>query len=97
MPTPLEMTLGIILSHDNHMRDKDPYIYDIPGSDLCWLHNCGSAAKSTMHWLRRDYGKPHMVTKLKPDEIKQNTKPAFVLLQEPEYRWWTGVIEWGTK
>ena len=96
MPTPLEMTLGIILGPDNHMRDKEPYIYDIPGADLCWLHNCGSASKSTMSWLRRDYGKDHLVTKLTPEQVKENTKPAFVLLQEPEYRWWTGVIEWGT-
>ena len=96
MPTSLEQTLQIVLSSNNHMRDKDPYIYDIPGSELCWLHNCGSAAKSTMNWLRRDYGKPHIVTKLTTEEVKANTKPAFILLQEPEYRWWTGVVEWGT-
>ena len=56
MPTPLENTLSIILGPENYMREKDPYIYDIPESNLCWLHNCGSASKSTLTWLRRDYG-----------------------------------------
>ena len=93
MPTPLENTLSIILGPENYMREKDPYIYDIPESNLCWLHNCGSASKSTLTWLRRDYGN---MKKMKPDELKTNENPAFVLLHEPKYRWWTGVIEWGT-
>ena len=75
------------------MREKDPYIYDIPESNLCWLHNCGSAAKSTLQWLKRDYDG---LRKMDENKLKANEKPAFVLLHEPEYSWWTGVIEWGT-
>ena len=90
MPTPIENTLAIVLSPENKMRDKTPYVYDIPESNLCWLHNCGSAAKSTLHWLGKDYGDMRRMT---PEQLKENQKPAFVLLQEPEYRWWTGVIE----
>jgi hypothetical protein len=93
MPTPIENTLAIILSPENKMRDKTPYVYDIPESNLCWLHNCGSAAKSTLHWLGKDYGDMRRMT---PEQLKENEKPAFVLLQEPEYRWWTGVIEWAS-
>ena len=51
MPTPIENTIAIILSPENKMRDKTPYVYDIPESNLCWLHNCGSAAKSTLQCL----------------------------------------------
>jgi|TARA_Y100000590_G_scaffold270743_1_gene304037 hypothetical protein len=93
MPTPIENTLAIIYSPENKMREKDPYIYDIPESNLCWLHNCGSASKSTLQWLKRDYGG---LRKMDDTQLKANEKPAFVLLHEPEYRWWTGVIEWGT-
>ena len=93
MPTPIENTLAIIYSPENKMREKDPYIYDIPESNLCWLHNCGSAAKSTLQWLKRDYGGAR---KMEDYQLKANEKPAFVLLQEPEYRWWTGVIEWAS-
>ena len=93
MPTPIENTLQIVLSPENKMRIKDPYIYDIPESDLCWLHNCGSAAKSTLQWLKRDYGG---LAKMTADQVSENEKPAFVLLQEPKYRWWTGIIEWAT-
>ena len=93
MPTPIENTLQIVLSPENKMRIKDPYIYDIPESDLCWLHNCGSAAKSTLQWLKRDYGG---LAKMTTEQVNANEKPAFVLLQEPKYRWWTGVIEWAT-
>ena len=93
MPTPIENTLAIIYSPENKMREKDPYIYDIPESNLCWLHNCGSAAKSTLQWLKRDYDG---LRKMDENKLKANEKPAFVLLYEPEYRWWTGVIEWGT-
>ena len=45
-----------LIDYVHKMREKDPYIYDIPESNLCWLHNCGSAAKSTLQWLKRDYG-----------------------------------------
>jgi hypothetical protein len=93
MPTPIENTLQIVLSPENKMRIKDPYIYDIPESDLCWLHNCGSAAKSTLQWLKRDYGG---LAKMTAEQRNANEKPAFVLLHEPKYRWWTGVIEWAT-
>ena len=93
MPTPIENTLAIILSPENKMRDKTPYVYDIPESNLCWLHNCGSAAKSTLHWLGKDYGN---MRKMTTEQLKENQKPAFVLLHEPEYRWWTGIIEWAT-
>ena len=93
MPTPIENTIAIILSPENKMRDKTPYVYDIPESNLCWLHNCGSASKSTLQWLKKDYGNMRRMT---PEQLKENQKPAFVLLQEPEYRWWTGVIEWAS-
>ena len=93
MPLPIENTIAILLSPESKMRSKEPYIYDLPESNLCWLHNCGSASKSTLQWLRRDYGNMH---KMNTEETKANEKPAFVLLQEPEYRWWTGVIEWST-
>jgi hypothetical protein len=93
MPTPIENTLAIVLSPDNKMRSKEPYIYDLEGSDLCWLHNCGSAAKSTLQWLRKDYSN---ITRMTPEQVEANEKPAFMLLQEPEYRWWTGVIEWSS-
>ena len=93
MPTPIENTLAIILSPENKMRDKTPYVYDIPESNLCWLHNCGSAAKSTLHWLGKEYGN---MRKMTTEQLKENQKPAFVLLHEPEYRWWTGIIEWAT-
>ena len=93
MPTPIENTIAIILSPENKMRDKTPYVYDIPESNLCWLHNCGSASKSTLQWLGKDHGD---MRKMTDEQLKENKKPAFVLLQEPEYRWWTGVIEWAS-
>ena len=93
MPTPIENTLAIILSPENKMRDKTPYVYDIPESNLCWLHNSGSASKSTLGWLKKDYGS---MRKMDSEQLKENEKPAFVLLQEPEYRWWTGVMEWAS-
>ena len=93
MPTPIENTLAIILSPDNKMRDKTPYVYDIPESNLCWLHNCGSASKSVMSWLKKDYGD---MRKMNTEELKENQKSAFVLLSDPKYRWFTGVIEWAS-
>ncbi len=93
MPTPIEATLQIIFGPESQLRNKDPYIYDFTDQNLCWLHNCGSASKSVLQWLNRDYGKQ---SKLSQDKVNENQKPAFMLMQEPEYRWWTGVIEWGT-
>jgi|TARA_B100001971_G_scaffold161973_1_gene152164 hypothetical protein len=93
MPTPIENTLAIILSPDNKMRDKTPYVYDIPESNLCWLHNCGSASKSVMSWLKKDYGD---MRKMNTEQLKENQKSAFVLLSDPKYRWFTGVIEWAS-
>ena len=84
MPTPIENTLAIVLSPDSKMRSKEPNLYDLEGSDLCWLHNCGSAAKSTLQWLRKDYSN---ITRMTPEQVEANEKPAFMLLQEPEYRW----------
>ena len=69
MPTPIENTLAIILSPDNKMRDKTPYVYDIPESNLCWLHNCGSASKSVMSWLKKDYGD---MRKMNTEQLKEN-------------------------
>ena len=69
MPTPIENTLTIILSPENKMRDKTPYVYDIPESNLCWLHNCGSASKSTLGWLKKDYGD---MRKMTSEEIEAN-------------------------
>ena len=93
MPTPIENTLAIILSPENKMRDKTPYVYDIPESNLCWLHNCGSASKSVMSWLKKDYGD---MRKMNTEQLKENQKSAFVLLSDPKYRWFTGVIEWAS-
>ena len=63
MPTPLEITLSIIFQEPNNIRDKTPYLYDIPGTNLCWLHNCGAANKSVMQWLHNDYGDMRRMTK----------------------------------
>ena len=100
MPTPIENTIQIILGPENHMRDKTHYLYDITGANLRWLHNCGSASKSVLTWLKKDYPnndtKNPGHTRMKMDEIKKNDKDVFMLLNDPEYRWWTGVIEWSS-
>ena len=62
MPTLLEITISTILEEPNNMRDKTPYLYDIPGTNLCWLHNCGAANKSVMKWLNNDYGHMRRMT-----------------------------------
>ena len=72
MPTPIEATLQIVFGPESQLRNKDPYIYDFTDQNLCWLHNCGSASKSVLQWLNRDYGKQ---SKLSQDKVKENQKP----------------------
>ncbi len=43
--------------------------------------------------FKKDYGD---MRKMTSEQLEANEKPAFVLLQEPEYRWWTGIMEWGS-
>ena len=93
MPTLLEITISTILEEPNNMRDKTPYLYDIPGTNLSWLHNCGAANKSVMKWLHNDYGKMRRMTK---EEMEKNEKDVFVLVADTEDKWWNGLIEWGT-
>ena len=81
MPTPIENTIQIILGPENHMRDKTPYLYDITGANLRWLHNCGSASKSVLTWLKKDY--PNNDTKNPVHTINSASSKFFLFFSNP--------------
>ena len=80
MPTPLEVTLSILFQEPNNIRDKTPYLYNIPETNLCWLHNCGAGNKSVLKWLNNEYGSIRRMTK---EEVEKNEKDVFVLVADP--------------
>ena len=93
MPTEIERTLTIIKEHRQTFLDPQPYVYRLPDTDWKYLHISGAAARSTMQWLKNEYqGYERMTT----EEVKENKDPVFCLVAEPEYKWWTGVVEWST-
>jgi len=93
MPTEIERTLTIIRENKNTFLDATPYLYELPETKWKYLHMSGCASRSMMQWLKNEYAGYRRLTK---EEIAENKDPVFCLLAEPEYRWWTGVVEWST-
>jgi len=89
----LDTVLAIMRSPQNGMRRKTPVIINI-NDKAGWLHLTGGAQHSMMAWLNefhRDQFK-----QVHPDKIKDYDKDVFVILAEPEKRYWNGITEWST-
>ena len=93
MPTEIERTLTIIRENKKSFLDSTPYLYELPDTNWKYLHMSGCASRSVMQWLKNEY---EGYRRMPIDEIKENKDPVFCFLAEPEYRWWTGVVEWST-
>ena len=75
------------------MRQKHPAVMDIDGK-AGWLHLTGGAQHSMMAWLNEFHkGEFH---ELKKAEVEKYDKDVFVILAEPEKRYWNGITEWST-
>ncbi len=89
-----DTVLNIIRSPQNGMRHKNAVVFDIKGKDLSWLHLTGGAQNSIMTWLQ-GYHKDDL-SEVPKDKVKDHTGKKFVCLNEPEHRYWTGIVEWSS-
>ena len=90
----IDTVLNIIRSPQNGMRHKNAVVFDIKGKDLSWLHLTGGAQNSIMTWLQ-GYHKDDL-SEVPKDKVKDHTGKKFVCLNEPEHRYWTGIVEWSS-
>jgi hypothetical protein len=89
----LDQILSIMRSPQNGMRQKHPAIIDINGK-AGWLHLTGGAQHSIMAWLNEFH--KDQFQELKKAEVEKYDKEVFVILAEPEKRYWNGITEWST-
>ena len=89
----LDLVLAIMRNPKNAMRLKHPGVIDINGK-AGWLHLTGGAQHSMMAWLnefhRDEFKEVHR------DKVKDYDKDVFVILAEPEKRYWNGITEWSS-
>lgn len=89
-----DTVLKIIRSPQNGMRHTNPVVFDIKDKDLSWLHLTGGAQNSIMGWLQK-YHRDDL-SEVPMDKVKEHTGKKFVCLQEPEKRYWDGIVEWSS-
>ena len=86
--------LEIIRSPKNGMRHTNPVVIDIKDKDLSWVYLTGGALNSIMGWLGEYY--PNDITEVPADKAKVHTGNKFICLDEPEKRYWNGIVEWSS-
>ena len=89
----IETILEIMRRPNNGMRRKHPVIIDID-QKAGWLHLTGGAQHSMMAWLNEFH--LNEFKEIGKDNVKDYDKDVFVILAEPEKRYWNGITEWST-
>lgn len=89
----LDTVLEIMRSPQNGMRQKHPAVIDI-NDKAGWLHLTGGAQHSMMTWLNEYH--INEFREIKKAEVEKYDKDVFVILAEPEKRYWNGITEWSS-
>ena len=99
MPTPIDITIGIILDPSSRMRETTPLIYQLPKDSttehetrIRYLDISCCAARSVRGWLRKEYGGIEL--QVPPFDKHEDQSDIFAMIREPKERWWSGVREW---
>jgi hypothetical protein len=99
MPTPIEQSIGIILSKDSKLRDCTPRIYALPdqlpaqikiNQRVRFLDHDTSGGRNVKAWLRRDYG-DNLILQQPPFEQLRDQSEIFTTIRNPHERWWSGI------